>query len=189
MAGFLSHLTFAYAYAGLLAWAATDVLRRPRWLATALVYHAPAAMVLAAVWWFDVSRMRFAGGPPTAALTVLRYAAAMTVPVPADGPLPWLAVSLTVALCGVGLTGLGRKQRAGRVAFFAVALVVAPAVLTATRRTPFLAVRYYLVDVPFVILLVAVGLAALSTRTWGRVVALIVTVARGGAGGCWDRFN
>ena len=172
VAGFLSHLTFAGVYAGLLAWAAVDVVRRPRWATTALAYHGPAAVAVAGLWWVDVSRITFAGGPPTSAGTVLRYLAAMAVGTPTDGVSPWVTVAAVAAVCGVGLAVVGRRQGGGAVAFFTVALVVAPVVLTLTRRTPYLAVRYYLVDVPLVLLLTAAAAAARA-----RVAVWIVTAA------------
>ncbi len=172
VAGFLSHLTFAYAYAGLLAWAAVDVARRPRWVKAVAAYHGPGAAVLAAVWWVDWSHLQMAGGPPTTAAVVLRYLAALTVPVPAEGVWPWVAVAAAVALCGVGITVVARRQGPGRAAFFVVAVAVVPAVLTATRRTPYLAPRYYLVAVPFAIVLVAAALTTIN-----RYLALGVTAA------------
>jgi hypothetical protein len=187
VAGFASHLTFAYVYAGLLAWAAVDVLRRPSWAKTVAGYHGPALIVLATAWWFDVSRMTFAGGPPTAAVTVLAWLASLTVGTPVDGPLPWVAVGLAAGLCGYGLVIVNRRQGAGGVAFFIVALVVAPAVLTATRRTPFLAVRYYLVVLPFVLLLSAVAITALP-QLWRRAGIVVVTaaVAMQGVSAAWQ---
>jgi hypothetical protein len=166
--GFLAHLTFAYIYAGLLVWTLLEAICQPRCIL--LLYHLPALIILSMISLFDVSKMRYGGGPPTTGIQVLRWSLGWTFAVPGDGIVPWLAGAVALVFSIVGLTVVIRKPRSGtadfgRAAFFATALVIAPVLLTLTRRNPFLATRYYLVCIPMIAILMSVGLARLFRWT------------------------
>ncbi len=175
--GFLSHLTFVCVFAGLILWSVTDGGKKPRWML--LAYYIPAMAGLALIYFFDVSSLQYAGGPPTTAIAVLRSAINMSFGVPFNGPWPWLAVITLILIGGVGLAIAGRRYGLPRAVFFLTAIILIPTALTATRRTPFLAVRYYLVCFPFMIMLLSIGCAVIFQSMAGKiiVVAVLTTTA------------
>jgi hypothetical protein len=172
--GFLSHLTFIYIYAGLLAWAATDILYRPRWFP--LLYHIPAALLLLLFYKLDISKIQFAGGQPTTAADVLRSTTSLMFGTPIQGYPPIITALFVTTLAITGLIILARRHGLPLTTFFITALIIAPALLTATRQNPFLATRYYLVCIPFFLFLIAIALATISQNPICRWLVLLLTI-------------
>jgi hypothetical protein len=173
--GFLSHLTFIYTYAGLLLWAAIDCMQKPRWIL--LLYHLPPLLILAPIYFFDVSKLQYGGGPPTTAIDVLRWTTAMTFGTPTDGILPWMIAALVLLCSAIGLRTIARRYGRARIVFFAVSILLAPAALTITRHNPYLAVRYYLVCIPFVLMLTSIGLGSVYRLLPAKIVTLVLLAA------------
>jgi hypothetical protein len=160
--GLLAHLTYAFALAGLACWAALAL--RATWRErpaspAALAWLAMPFAALAALWAVDLRHLVIGGGPEYDLVEVLRETLRATLGIP-RGPLELLAI---VAL-GAAAYEVIALARAGdrRWAFFAVTVAAAPALLLAARRPPILAPRYFLVTVPFLLVLLASALARLA---------------------------
>jgi hypothetical protein len=182
--GILSHLTFLYVLLGLISWSSVEVFRtRPSRGpdATFLACHGPPLLAFALLWLVDLRYLVVGGTAPYEIANVLRELLRSTLGLP-RGPLELLgAVALLAA--GYEVWRMARGERTEWI-FFATALLGAPA-LVLLARPGFLAPRYFLVSVPFFLLLVGSSLARLFRRGgWWRTVAvlgLVVFVAGNGA--------
>jgi hypothetical protein len=189
--GLLAHYFFFVLLASLLALAAFDMRRSPaffrRWTALSLIAMIPLAIWLA---WF------FSTGSPSLGIGWIR------TPEVADMPLSaWNLASgyggvfdLTSILLGAVLAGVAAFSARGvgpvtaRLALGGIALPVA-AVWVISQRRPVYVDRYFIVLLPFLIALVALGgrhLASVATggrrRTWATVAigaGVVITSAAG----------
>jgi hypothetical protein len=132
--GLFSHATFAFALAAFAVWK-----WRPRWFA------APIAVFIL-FWMLDWSDMIYLGGTPEPLLGTLRHLARATLGTPL-GPLELLAIPALV----VAVVALRRSSE--RVLYTAIFLV--PAAVLAVKLPSFIAPRYFLVWVPFFLILLA----------------------------------
>ena len=179
--GFLSHLTFVHFYCAVLVWSIYELLREGRGLKHTLVQglrcHALPVLLFALLYYLDIRHINVAGGPKYSLTAVLSESVALALGSPAAGPLALIANLAAVLLLAAGLFLLWRGG-AGRWVFFAVVLLVSPALLLGLLRPEFLYVRYFLVCVPFFLLL----LAHLLARCWrqravGKALYLLVVLA------------
>jgi hypothetical protein len=176
--GPLAHLTFVFVLAGLLAWAAAErPARRAAALAAALAV--PAA-TLFALWAVDLRAMARAGGPPSTLLGELGRLEQAVLGAPA-GALGWPVAAVVLGVAG---WQVARRWRAGdaRWAFFAVVLLGPPVAAALLPAGEFLSARYFLVSVPFLLLLVVEALEPLAARGpawrwWSLALAALVLSA------------
>jgi hypothetical protein len=169
--GFLSHLTFLYVWAALLAWAAAA------WLAGPPPRRAPGALLaalgaagaaFAALWAVDLRFLAVGGGPPYDLAEVLREWLDATLALP-RGPLE-VAGLVAVAVAAREVARLAREGRP-EWAFHATVLAAAPAAVLAWTRPAYLAPRYLAVAAPFLLLLLARAGARAWVRGGGRRLA------------------
>jgi hypothetical protein len=179
----LSHLTFAFVLAGLYAWAGLALLRGRGQAPAASALRSPATLALlalpgaglVAIWAVDVRHLLIGGGPDYAVLEVLRELGRTAFAVP-EGPAVLLLIALVAAM--VFEVAAMARAREPQWAFWAVALVLAPAVLLTVRRPVFLAARYFSFAVPFVLLLVSAFLArCVRSGRIGRVAVALLTLS------------
>jgi hypothetical protein len=170
--GLLSHLTFLYAFLAFAAWAAAAWIRdratrRPD--AALLAAFAVPAAAFAALWAVSLRQLVVGGGPEYRTWAVLRELLRASLGLP-RGPLELLGL---VALAGAANEIRWMiRQRRPEAAFFLAVLLVAPGLVLAWSRPEYLAPRYFVVAVPFFLLLVGRSLARLWRRApWGRVAA------------------
>lgn len=155
--GLLFHLTFLYALLGFLAWGLAAAIRTPErrelrtWLAVAF---GPPLLAFAALWAIDLRFLVVGGGPPYDVGRVLVELGRTTFGLPRGAP-GWTL--LPVCLVPVAGFAVLARTREARSVFFLVAIVVAPALVLVATRPEYLAPRYFVVAVPFVLWLTAAG--------------------------------
>lgn len=160
--GLAAHLTFLYAYMGLLVWSVYRVQKKeiaPERLWSIASMH---ALVLAGIAGFYLVWARFleiAGGDAASPIEVVLQTCAMALGGPSLGT--WMYVSATLALVfsAASLVYLYKHDRAAAVLFVTV-LFVAPVFFCVVKPPPFLTPRYFLMAAFFALLLWARGLAA-----------------------------
>jgi hypothetical protein len=160
--GLLSHLTFLYALLAFLAWGAAAAWRdrTVRGLAPGLlVAFVPPVAAFSALWVVDLRHLVIGGGPEYRLWEVLREVIRTTFGIP-RGPLEWISLPV-LGFAGVEFARMVRS-RDPRWAFFAVVIVAGPAAVLLLTRPEYLAPRYFLVLVPFLLWLWASGLARIA---------------------------
>jgi hypothetical protein len=158
--GLLSHASFVFALAGFAAWGITDARRTPMVLVPLV---APLA-ALAIVWGLDLRVMNLGGGPEAHVGQVLRELVRATI----AAPRGWPELLGIVAIVAAGAELARAKERA----FFVTTLLIAPALIVALRPPQYLAPRYFLVCVPFFLLLLARAIRRLPPAACAAVLAL-----------------
>jgi uncharacterized membrane protein len=175
--GLLSHLTFLFPYAGLLAWSLVRALERPLRTRAALVEiaacHALPLAAFALLYYLDVRHIQHGAGPETGLATMLGNLAALTLGLPDS---LWLRGVGLVACAAIAVAGVFqlRGDPSRNWVFYAVTLLLAPAAVVAARAAdfPYWTERHFLVCVPFLLLLLAALLARLSRAgTLGAALA------------------
>jgi hypothetical protein len=173
--GLLSHLTFLFPYAGIVAWTHRSV-RSGRvagrdWIAL----HALPALFSAVYYLIDVRQLTYGGGPPIDVAAVLGRTLSLAVNGPDAG---WARNGAALAALGVALWGIRdlTRRNSDEAAFFAVALATAPAGVIVAYKTRILDPRYFFVLMPFFWLLAARALTRLRAHgTAGRAAATLIT--------------
>jgi uncharacterized membrane protein len=165
--GLLSHLTFLFPYAGLLAWSIAHASTRPIRVRASLVRiaacHALPLSVFALLYYLDIRFIQHGAGPETGLATVLGNLAALVLGLPDTLLFQRVGIGLCAAVAAAGIWTL-RNDPSRAWVFFAVTLVLAPAAVVTARAAdfPYWTERHFLVCVPFLLLLVAGLLARLS---------------------------
>ena len=170
--GVLSHLTFVFVYAGLAAWTLVRARRAESiaWRDWIAVHMLPAACLIGD-YLVDVRKLSYGGGPPFRISDVVARTLALAVNGPAAGALRNLAAGVTAAIVLIGIADLYARKD-DEWAFFATAVLLAPASVLLLYHARYLDPRYFFVLMPFFWLLAARGLARVWTRGMaGRVVA------------------
>jgi hypothetical protein len=186
--GFLSHLTFVHFYVGVLIWSVYELVRQRLGLRRTLVYglscHAVPILFFALLYYVDIRHITVGGGPLRPWAAVLSQAVAVTLGAPTTGPVAVVADLAAGLLVFAGLL-LFLRAGSGRWLFFAIVLLVSPALMLVLARPEFLHMRYFLVSLCFLLLL----LAHLLARCWrqgtaGKVLygSILLAVGIGNAG-------
>jgi len=173
--GFASHLTFLYGYLALLLWHPVRLFRRgpPRSARIRLaLYHALPVAAITVVYFTTLRHIVIGGGPEYSVARVVLDTLGWLFGIPGGSPWAILA-ALVVASVVVAELVLRIRERDDTPLFFAAAIVLAPAFFLAVRKPEILYVRYFLVCVPFFLLL----LASLLARAWRGSAALRVAGA------------
>jgi hypothetical protein len=164
--GLLSHLTFLYVYAGLLAWTFAVLVRKGDGApggAALVAMHAVPLVAAVALYAVNVRHMDIGGGEVRPLLEVVWETVGVAVGLPGSP-----AVAAAVAAAAVGELVAARRDRPGEWVFFAIACLAGPAALLAAGRRDDHYPRYFLVAVPFVLLLLA-RLLARGFRAGGLI--------------------
>lgn len=176
--GLLAHLTELYVLLAFVAWAVADwrlnkTGRRFAW--SLLAAFAAPAVAFIALWLVDLRQLTVNGGPANNLTDVLRELMRDTLGLPRG---PWELLGIVV-LAGVTheLWQLARARQAEWI-FLAMVIFIAPVLVIVMARPPFLLPRYFVVAMPFLLLLVARALARLANRPgWGRAAAFALLAA------------
>ena len=157
----LWQLTYAHLYLALLLWSGTALIRRrgPAGAARPLLLcHAAPLVCLAVLYVVDVSQLHIAGGPQRRLPDEIARGLALSLGLPERGPAALAGAALGVGAAGWSWLRLRRRDPELAVLFAGV-LAVAPALWLAVFRPDFLHYRYFLVGLPFLLLLWADALA------------------------------
>jgi hypothetical protein len=176
-AGLLSHLTFVFVYAGLLAWTARRAIRNDGvgWQAWIALHRFPIAFVLADYVLY-ARHLVYGGGPAFSTAEVLRRGLSVAFGGPDAGVWAVGSAVYAVLLIAIGLYLLHR-ERNDEAIFFLTALVLAPAAVLSVYHARFLEVRYFFVLLPFVWLLAARALGYALSCPAGRVIVPALVTA------------
>jgi hypothetical protein len=160
--GILSHLTFLYALLAFGCWAGVDALRSRRLLALGFGVLFALGLPLAAfslLWVLDLRHLAVGGGPEYRLPEVLRELVRTSFGIP-RGAWEWLSVPVL----GAAVLEVVRMARArdDRWVFFVVVILVGPSVVLLLTRPTYLAPRYFLVAVPFLLWLAARSVARVA---------------------------
>lgn len=156
--GFLSNLTYAVCYAGLLAWSLAELARAGRdrgRLAVALgLAHLP--VIVFGVWHYlrFIKSMAGDGGDVFPLRMILTSTASLALGGGAYGPGTFVVGVLFVGIVAAEIFRLGRTDFP-RAVFFATSIVIAPALLLLIAGRDDIAVRYFLVSIASAYLLLA----------------------------------
>ena len=188
--GLLSHLTFLYAQLAFLAWGAAVSWRdrgKPGLLTGLLVALMPPALCFAALWAVDLRFLVVGRGPEYQLWSVLRELVRTTFGIP-RGPLEWLALPV-LALPAAELVRLVRSHDL-RWVYFLTVILVGPAAVLLVSRPEYLAPRYFLVAVPFVLWLTAAGAVRIARtgRAGTSLVAVLAVLFLAGNGAYFARL-
>lgn len=178
--GFLSHLSFAFVYLGILCRDAYRIVRRRgvfrAGVVDLLASHAiPIAALVGAGIRFSTLTIR--GGPDYVLHRVLLATASYALGIPDHPMFLVVAVPAIAALFGYECV---RSARAGsdEWVFFVVAVMLAPATALLVLRPSVLSPRYFLVLAPFVLLSLAGCVAArFGRKRGGGVLAWVFLLA------------
>jgi hypothetical protein len=174
--GFLSHLTFLYAFLAVLAGSALELRAAgPSHKLAAAAFARGFGVPLAglAVWFATVLRHVVIGAADPYALgDVLLRTLSYAGGGPAAGPLAVAASLVTAGLFALAIARLWRRSRSQGIAY-AIAVFLAPAAVLGVLRPDVLAVQYFVVDVAFGLL----ALAPLLAEGWRRAGATRLAVA------------
>ncbi len=158
--GLLSHLTFLFPYAGLLAWSVAAALVRPTRPAAALrriaSCHALPLLFFLGLYVVDIRHIQHGAGPESPIASIVGRLSALTLGLPETGVFPAVAIAVCAGIAVAGIWRL-RRDPSRRWVFYAITLLLAPAcvVVARGREFPFWSERHFLVCVPFLLLLLA----------------------------------
>ncbi len=170
--GFLSHLTFLLAYAGLFAWSAVALARRKNGWRTLAELHAPIGAGLVALYWLAVRGMIAGGGVHTRPLEALGDLAHYTLGTPASW---WWVFFAAAAVAGWECRQMLREGNE-EWAFFAGAAAAALVAIPAWNLAHFTP-RQLAVLIPM--LLVALSRFVCRLRWAGALLIAAFLVAQG----------
>jgi hypothetical protein len=159
---FLSHLTFLYAYLGLIAMTAPGGTSREQVRRLAVVHAVPGLFFLALYFGF-IRGMVVEGGPPADVVRTLTSLLSRGLGGPPGG---WLAAPFVLVGLVLFVGGLWSLRAEGdRVwPFFLVTCCLAP-VIFLIKPPPFVFERYFLISFTFFLLVIARSLASLLSDT------------------------
>ena len=170
--GILSHLTFVFVYAGLVAWTFARVVRSEnvRWRSWMALHMLPVSF-LVGDYVLDLRKLSYGGGPPFHVGEVVVRTLSLAANGPGAGGGRNIAAVVTAAIVVGGIAEL-YMRRSDEWIFFATSLVLAPASVLLLYRARYLDPRYFFVLMPFFWLLLARALSMLwSGGGRGRLVA------------------
>jgi hypothetical protein len=187
--GMLSHSTYAFAYIGIGAWsiAAWRAGAPGATIPRLIRLHAFPVVVLALIYFLRIRGMVIGGGPEFGVPRALTNTLAHVVGWAWTGDWQgYLAAGVAVVLVASGcvLRVKGRAAGDSSWVFFVTLVVVVPPLVAFVLQPKIIFMRYFLVCVPFLMLLVA-GLAAQAWRCCraGRVAAIVLLVIVGAQNG------
>ena len=177
--GLLSHSTYIFAYAGVFAGSALRLMKRRRRpgqvVAEMLKIHGVPMVFLAAdlLW---LSFLTIGGGPEYSVSNVILETVQLTFGLPANR---WLAVFACLGAATLLFWELStlRKEGSDHWILYGTTILLAPALVLFAAKPVVLFPRYFLVCVPFFLLLLARWLARVSRRgTRGKILCVAFLV-------------
>ena len=164
--GFLSHSTYMFAYSGIFALSALRLLRcgtRPGQVAAEMLkmHGIPTAFLAADLLWLN--SLTIGGGPEYAVSDVILETAQLTFGFPRN---QWLAVfaCLAGATLLIWEIWISRGEIPNQWIFYLTTILLAPALVLIAAKPAVLFPRYFLVCIPFFLLLLARWLAWVARR-------------------------
>lgn len=179
--GFLSHLTYLFAYVALVAWSLWRRIRRDGWLSrrhiVPLIFQIliPAGFLLL-LYLVDLRHIAIGGGDENSMWTVIAQATSAAVGGPLEGSAPtWI----TIAVALVALVALFLLYQTGSDLWVPMLLgiFIVPAVILLIARPQWPYPRYFLVSMLFLQLLISWFLGWLYERPYGKVAYVLVLAA------------
>jgi len=163
--GLLAHLTFAFVLASLFLLALDGGRGRARPAATAAGLarlFLPPLLVSGALYYPYLRGLGLGDAPREPLWVVLRQWMALVAGAPSEGTPGTVAALIVTGLLGAGAAWAWREGDRDRA--FHLAILLLPPLVAVALRPPFLIVRYFMVAVPFLILLVARTLHRVAAR-------------------------
>jgi len=165
--GVLSHLTWAHAFGGLLAWSAWRIAREPApWIERArrcALLHALPFAALTLYWILYARAMVIGGGPERPLADVLASTVCFALGAPDERGV---ALAIAVVIAALLVLDVVHETRTGHANWVLTlgAVVVAPALSIAVFQPDFVAPRYFLVAIAFLYAALARRAAAAFER-------------------------
>lgn len=185
--GFLSHLTYLFAYVALVAWSLWRMIRRDGWLSRRHIVPIIFLVLIPSVFMLvlylvDLRYIVVGGGNENSIWTVIAQATSAAF----GGPLEGLAtVWITIAIGLVALVALFLLYRSDIDLWvpMIIGIFLLPAVVLLVARPQWPYPRYFLVSMLFLQLLVSWLLGWLYQRSYGKVayVLILATILTGNA--------
>jgi len=164
--GFLSHSTYIFAYSGFFAWSALRLLKhgnRLRQVAAEMLklHGIPMAFLAGDLLWLN--SLTIGGGPEYAISGVILETIQLTFGLPGN---QWLAVFACLAAAALLIWGscASRREIPDQWIFYLTTILLAPAIVLIAVKPAVLFPRYFLVCIPFFLLLLARWLAWVARR-------------------------
>ncbi len=176
--GFLSHLTFLFAYVALVAWSFWRRIRRDVWVSrrhiVPLVFQilVPAAFMVF-LYFVDLRYIVVGGGDENSVWAVIAQGISAAFGGPLEGPATiWIAVTVTV----IALGALFLVYRSGSDLWvpLLIGIFVAPIIIVLVAQPKWPYPRYFLVSFLFLQLLVSWFLGWIYYRPYGKIVYLLI---------------
>jgi len=184
--GLLSHLTFMHFYVAAGIWSALALYRqRPTlrgYCQSLLACHGAPGIFLLALYWVDLRWMKVAGGGDYQMADVVVESLALAVGLVGTHAQMIPVACAALALLAWGLLAMWRDDRP-RAVFFAVVIIISPAVVFMVHRPGFIYPRYFYFSWLFFLILLGYMLSTIEA-SWkhGRL-------AMGGAVACLALAN
>jgi uncharacterized membrane protein len=178
--GFLSHLTFLYAYVGFVLWSAWELPRSPskNWIARLIALHGPIVLAMLWLYWVDLRFMVYLIGPHLTIYDVFAGSARGWFNIP-DG-LENTAGLAAMALIGVGLFGMIRRGDSDWPLYAGVILCMGWAI--GHRIHAYFALRYVVLAAPFLMVPLAHVIERLAQVRLLRFVVMLAVLTLGALG-------
>jgi len=180
--GLLSHSTYIFAYSGLLAWSALRLMKRgsrPGQVVAEMLKMHGIPMVFLAAALLRLNSLTIGGGPEYSVSNVILETVQLTFGLPGNR---WPAVFACLGAATLLTWELwaSRREIPDQWIFYLTTILVAPALMLIAGKPEVLFPRYFLVCVPFSLLLLARWLARVARwGTGGKVLCASLLVLYG----------
>lgn len=160
--GFLSHLTFLYAFAGFAAAGLISAVQNRNFRETRLWMTLPSALFALFLWYIDIRHLQFGGDQPSSLLANLADTANLMMGARL-GYFAGFAMLLVIAVAAARVLA-SKYENPQDKAFFITTILLAPAVLLLIREQSYLSARYFLIPAVFAMILIARAISSLPTK-------------------------
>jgi len=177
--GLLSHSTYVFAYAGMFAWSALRSMKRgnrPGQIVVEMLKIHGIPMVFLAIVIYWLNTLTIGGGPEYSVSEVILQTILFTFGLPEN---QWLGVFACLAAATLLIWELwtSRREIPDQWIFYLTAILLAPALLLIAAKPSVLFPRYFLLCIPFFLLLLARWLARVARMgTPGKVLCASLLV-------------
>ena len=177
--GLLSHSTYIFAYAGMFAWSALRLMKRGNHAAQVAaemlkIHGIPIIFLAIIIYWLNT--LTIGGGPEYSVSEVILQTILFTFGLPENR---WLAVfaCMAAAILLAWELWASRRETPDQWVFYLTAILLAPALVLIAAKPSVLFPRYFLVCVPFFLLLLGRWLARVARMgTPGKVLCASLLV-------------
>jgi hypothetical protein len=179
--GFLSHLTYLFAYVPLVAWSFWRRFRRVGWLSREHIVPLICQILIPAgflmlLYFVDLRYITVGGGDENPIGTIIAQATSAAFGGPLEGPATvWMAIAVAL----VALVALPLLHYSGSDLWvpMSIGIFVVPAAILLIARPQWPYPRYFLVSMLFLQLLISWFLGWIYQRSYGKVVYVLVLAA------------